>query len=69
MKVGPKEVLTSRRRAPDGTYVVALGPLARELLGVDAEKAGVVYIWRARGWGEVKRLLERARALGLDVKA
>ncbi|ACB39693.1 hypothetical protein [Pyrobaculum neutrophilum] len=63
-------VWTSRRRTPDGYYVVVLGLYAQEVLRVvGAERAGRFYIYRTRSWAEVLRIVRRAEALGLDVRA
>ncbi|AET31576.1 hypothetical protein P186_0108 [Pyrobaculum ferrireducens] len=61
-------VWTSRRKTPDGYYVVVLGLYARQVLGVEAEPAGRFYIYKTRSWQEVLRLVNRARALGLNVR-
>lgn len=64
-----KAVWTSRRRAPDGHYVVVLGPYAKELLGVEgAEPIGKFYVYRTKSWQEVLEIVRRAKALGLDVR-
>jgi hypothetical protein len=61
-------VWTSRRKTPDGYYLVVLGPYAKQVLSVNAEPAGRFYIYKTRSWQEVLRLVNRARALGLDVR-
>lgn len=70
VKVPVKTVRTSRRKTPDGYYVVTLGLYAKEVLGLaGAEPMGDFYIYRTRSWREVLRIVNRARALGLDVRA
>ncbi|ABL88889.1 conserved hypothetical protein [Pyrobaculum islandicum DSM 4184] len=70
MDVPINAVWTSRRRTPDGYYVVVLGLYAQEVLRVvGAERAGKFYIYRTRSWTEVQRIVRRAEALGLDVRA
>mgnify|MGYP000543983500 CR=1 FL=1 len=62
-------VWTSRKKTPDGHYVVVLGLYAQELLRVEgAERVGRYYMYRAKSWEEVARIIRRAQALGLDVK-
>ncbi len=62
-------VWTSRRKTPDGYYVVLLGLYAQELLRLEgAERAGRYYIYKTRSWDEVVRIIRRAQALGLDVR-
>ncbi|MEM1598488.1 MAG: hypothetical protein QXP31_05125 [Pyrobaculum sp.] len=68
MGPGPREVWTSRRKTPDGFYVVALGLYAKEALGVDAERVGKFYIYKTKSWDEVRRIVNKARALGLEVR-
>ncbi|MCX8137386.1 hypothetical protein [Pyrobaculum aerophilum] len=68
MRPPVKAVWTSRRRTPDGYYVVVLGLYAKAVLGVDAEPAGRFYIYKTKSWQEVLRLVNKARELGLDVK-
>ncbi len=67
MRIGEREVRTGRRRDPTGSYVVVMGRTAWRALSVEAEAAGDVYVYRAKSWRDVQRLLRRARALGLDV--
>nr|KJR73009.1 MAG: hypothetical protein TU35_08445 [Thermoproteus sp. AZ2] len=69
-KVPIKAVWTSRRKTPDGYYVVALGLYAKEVLGLaEAEPMGDFYIYRTKSWEEVLGIVNRARALGLDIRA
>ncbi len=67
MRIGEREVRTGRRRDPTGNYVVVMGRAAWKALNVEAEATGDAYVYRAKSWREVERLLRRARALGLDV--
>ncbi len=67
MRIGEREVRSGRRRDPTGNYVVVMGRAAWEALNVEAEVAGDAYVYRAKSWSDVERLLKRARALGLDV--
>lgn len=64
-----KAVWTSKKKTPDGYYVVVLGLYAKEILGVDAEPAGRFYLYKTKSWQEVLRLVNKAKALGLDVRA
>ncbi|MEZ0318985.1 MAG: hypothetical protein ABWK05_03195 [Pyrobaculum sp.] len=68
MGPGLREVWTSRRKTPDGFYVVALGLYAKEALGVEAERVGRFYIYKTKSWDEVRRIVNKARALGLEVR-
>ncbi|MCY0890307.1 MULTISPECIES: hypothetical protein [Pyrobaculum] len=68
MRPPVKAVWTSRRKTPDGYYVVVLGLYAKEALGVEAEPAGRFYIYKTKSWQEVLRLINKARELGLDVR-
>jgi hypothetical protein len=62
-------VWTSRRKTPDGYYVVVLGLYAQELLRLEgAERLGRYYVYRTKSWDEVAKIIRRAQALGLDVK-
>lgn len=62
-------VWTSRRKTPDGHYVVALGLYAKELLGLQsAERVGNFYIYRTKSWKEVQTIIKKAKSLGLDVR-
>jgi hypothetical protein len=62
-------VWTSRRKTPDGYYVVVLGLYAQELLRVEgAERVGRYYAYRTKSWDEVVKIMRRAQALGLDVR-
>jgi hypothetical protein len=62
-------VWTSRRKTPDGYYVVVLGLYAQELLRLEgAEQLGRYYAYRTKSWDEVAKILRRAQALGLNVK-
>jgi hypothetical protein len=62
-------VWTSRRKTPDGYYVVVLGLYAQELLRLEgAERLGRCYAYRTKSWDEVAKILRRAQALGLNVK-
>jgi len=63
-----KEVWTSKRKTPDGYYVVALGLYAKEALGLEAECVGKFYIYKTKSWEEVKKIINRAKALGLEVR-
>ncbi len=69
MRPPVKAVWTSRRKTPDGYYVVVLGLYAKEMLGVDAESAGRFYIYKTKSWQEILRLVNKARELGLDVRS
>ncbi len=63
-------VWTSRRKTPDGYYVVVLGLYAQELLRLEgAERLGRYYAYRTKSWDEVAKILRRAQALGLNVRA
>ena len=62
-------VWTSRRKTPDGYYVVVLGLYAQVLLRLEgAERLGRYYAYRTKSWDEVAKILRRAQALGLNVK-
>jgi len=63
-----KEVWTSKRKTPDGYYVVALGLYAKEALGLEAERVGKFYIYKTKSWEEVKKIINKAKALGLEVR-
>ncbi|MCU7788822.1 hypothetical protein ODS41_12960 [Pyrobaculum sp. 3827-6] len=69
MRSPVKAVWTSRRKTPDGYYVVVLGLYAKEILGIDAEPAGRFYIYKTKSWQEILRLVNKARELGLDVRS
>jgi len=62
-------VWTSRRKTPDGYYVVVLGLYAQELLRLEGvERLGRYYAYRTKSWDEVVNIIRRAQALGLDVR-
>jgi|GEM_PF-965089 len=62
-------VWTSRKKTPDGHYVVVLGLYAQEILKIEgAQRAGRCYVYKTRSWDEVVRIIRRAQALGLDVR-
>ena len=69
MRPSLNAVWTSRRKTPDGYYVVVLGLYAQELLRLEgAEQLGRYYVYRTKSWDEVVKIIRRAQALGLDVR-
>lgn len=64
-----KAVWTSKRKTPDGYYVIALGLYAKEVLELEnVERLGSFYIYRSKSWREVEKIVKKAKTLGLEVR-